>query len=237
MHPKICFFVITLLCGIIIRPVFAGDLQEKLDAKRDAFAEMADPQKIVDFAEGINLVAQSGVLQTAKNVGDMAPDFELISFTGERVSLTGLLKYGPVVIIWYRGEWCPYCNIHLQEYQNYLEAFEAAGATLVAISPQLQEYSMTMQQKNQLGFHVLSDPNHEIAERYGIAYRLPNIVQKHFSGRIDLDKYSGESSKRLPLTATYVVDTDGMISYAFIDADYKKRAEPETVLQEVQKLR
>ncbi|MBZ0166041.1 MAG: AhpC/TSA family protein [Candidatus Omnitrophica bacterium] len=230
-------FTFCLLVLFIASPAAAGSLQDQLDAKRDAFAENADPQVLADYQAGIDLVASSGVLQTAKNVGDIAPDFELISISGERIALGNMLKYGPVVLTWYRGEWCPYCNIHLQEYQKYLDTFESAGATLIAISPQTPDYSISTQQKNELGFHVLSDTRHEVAERYGIAYRVPTIVQERFAGRIDLDQYSGESSKRLPLSVTYVIDTDGMISYAFIDPDYKKRAEPEAVLDAVRKLR
>lgn len=234
------FKVLTMVCALVTMAattIFAASLQGQLDAKRDAFMEKAEPEKIEDYQAGIEQVAASGVLQTAKQVGDIAPDFSLNSAAGLRISLQERLKYGPVVLIWYRGEWCPYCNIQLQEYQKYARAFESAGATLIAISPQTHEYTLSTQQKNELGFHILSDPDHQIAERYGIAYRVPTVIQKHFEGRIDLDKYSGEGSRRLPLTATYVIDTDGMISYAFIDADYKKRAEPSEVLQEVQKLR
>ncbi len=229
--------------GILVFTVFfvpvagADTLQEQLDAKRAAFAEQADPQLQADFQTGIDLVAASGVLQTAKRVGDMAPEFSLIDAAGMRVTLQDKLKYGPVILIWYRGEWCPYCNIQLQEYHKWTRAFERAGATLIAISPQTHEYTISTQQKNQLGFHVVSDPNHEVAERYGITYRLPTVVQKHFEGRIDLDKHSGEGSRRLPLTATFVIDKDGMITYAFVDPDYKKRAEPAIVLDEVKKLR
>lgn len=215
----------------------AATLQEQLDAKRDAFIESAEPEKIADYQAGIDQVAASGVLQSAKQVGDIAPDFSLNSASGLRISLQERLKYGPVVLIWYRGEWCPYCNIQLQEYQKYAAEFERAGATLIAISPQTPDHTLSTLKKNDLGFQVVSDPNHQVAERYGIAYRVPTVVQKHFEGHIDLDEYSGEKSRRLPLTAAYVIDTDGMITYAFIDPDYKKRADPAVVLREVQKLR
>lgn len=229
--------ILALVLCVTSAGAVSASLQEQLDARRDAFAEKADPQMQEDFQTGVDLVASSGVLQTAKREGDIAPDFSLISAQGLRISLQERLKYGPVVLIWYRGEWCPYCSLQLREYQKYAGAFEAAGATLIAISPQTHEYTMSTKEKNELGFHVLSDANHEVAERYGIAYRVPTVVQKHFEGRIDLDAHSGEGSRRLPLTATYVIDTDGMITYAFVDPDYRKRAEPETVLNEVKKLR
>lgn len=229
--------LIVLFATFCVHSSAQASLQEKLDAKRDAFAQKAAPEMQEDFKTGIELVESSGVLQMAKQVGDIAPDFALNSADGQYISLKDRLKYGPVVLLWYRGEWCPYCNIQLQEYQQYLRAFESAGATLIAISPQAHQYTISTKDKNALGFYVLSDSKSQVAERYGIAFRLPTVVQKHFEGRIDLDTFNSDDSRRLPLSATYVIDKDGMITYAFIDADYRKRAEPSVVLDEVKKLR
>ena len=123
-----------------------------------------------------------------------------------------MLKKGPVVLTWYRGNWWPYCNLQLHDYQKILTKIHQAGAELVAVSPTTPDNSLNMAQKNALKFFVLSDAGNETAKKYGI------------------------DSLELPLAVTYVVGTDGIIRYAFLSADYRKRAETSVVLQEVQRI-
>jgi peroxiredoxin/YHS domain-containing protein len=208
----------------------ASTLQPQLDAMRAAFANAAPTDTVALYDKGIADVATSGVLDSALKVGAQAPDFTLPDATGASVNLKSLLTKGPVVVTWYRGGWCPYCNLQLREYQKAMPSFAVLNAQVVAISPQTPDNSLTTQQKNQLAFSVLSDTGNTVAKQFGIAYQLPREVAASFQGKLDLAKINGDASGELPLSATYVIGTDGLIRYAFVDADYRNRAEPEAIL-------
>lgn len=211
-------------------------LAAKLAERKASFSKSAPKNMKQDFATGIEKVRQSGVLESAKKLGDVAPDFALPGAHGDTVHLDELLKEGPVVLAWYRGGWCPYCNLELAALREATPRFEALGATLVAISPQLPDSSLSTKERNELPFIVLSDVGNAVGEEYGIVYRQADEVNKHFEGRIDLEAYNGDASFELPLPVTYVVDTDGVIRFAFVDADYTERAEPADVIAALQKL-
>ncbi len=168
----------------------------------------------------------------AKNAlaeGQKAKDFSLMGASGKTVNLFKELQKGPVVLIWYRGGWCPYCNLQLRSFQKELDTLKAAGAQLIAISPELPDNSMTTAQKNALTFHVLSDTNNAVAQEYGLVYTAPDDLKEKLPG-LDLRQHNGTKGRELPLTATYVVDRDATIQYAMITPDYKERAEPADVI-------
>ncbi|MEM9082142.1 MAG: peroxiredoxin-like family protein [Planctomycetota bacterium] len=206
-------------------------LQDKLDERRTAFNAQASDEMKAAFEQGVIEVGQDPAIANAKRVGDTAPNFTLPGPTGEQVELKNLLNNGPVVLTWYRGGWCPYCNIQLKAYQDRLDEFQALGAQLVALSPETPDNSLDTKQKNELEFHVLSDLGNRVAGSYGVAYILPTVVQQQFKGRLDVPGQNGDDTWGLPLAATYVIDTDGTIIYAYIDKDYRKRAEPEVILE------
>lgn len=213
-----------------------ASLQSQLDERRADFNARADEDTKQTYDRGVQQVGESGVMDTALRVGDDAPDFTLPSATGEDVTLSSLLAEGPVVLTWYRGGWCPYCNIQLKAYQERLADFQAAGAQLVAISPELPDNSLSTREKNELDFVVLSDQGLSVAEQFGIAYTLPTEVQDKFKGRLDLPTFNGDDSWRLPLSATYIIATDGTIRYAYLNEDYRERAETADLLAELGKL-
>ncbi|MFO0857815.1 MAG: YHS domain-containing (seleno)protein [Phycisphaerales bacterium] len=206
-------------------------LEAKLKALADNFAKNASPESLEVFESGIKEVAESAVMTTALKAGQTAPDFSLPDIQGHTVRLSDLLKQGPVVLTWYRGGWCPFCNIQLREYQAHIEEFKAAGATLVAISPQKPDRSLATSNSNSLSFPVLSDADNKTASQYGLTYKLPDRVAQSFKGRLDLSEYNGSDTNELPITATYIITKDGTIAQAFLDADYRKRAEPTDVIQ------
>lgn len=208
----------------------ASTLKPQLDAMREHFATNAPADVIALYDKGIRDVAAGGVIDTALKVGAKAPDFTLPDANGQSVALATLLTKGPVVVTWYRGAWCPYCNIQLREYQKAMPELTALGAHLVAISPQTPDNALTTQQKNELSFSVLSDKSNAVANQYGIAYTLPPEIAASFKGKLDLAKFNGDESNELPLSATYVIGTDSVIRYAFVDADYRNRAEPADIL-------
>jgi peroxiredoxin/YHS domain-containing protein len=218
-------------------PRTGSSLQSQLDALKKKFNESAPADRVKVYEDGIRQVAASGALENALKVGAKAPDFSLADASGKSTRLADLLKDGPVVLTWYRGGWCPYCNLQLRAYQHALPKFTAAGARLVALSPELPDNSLTTKEKEGLQFAVLSDKGNAVARQYGVAYRLPDELIAAFKGRLDLPRLNGDDSWELPLAATYLIGQDGTIAYAFIDADYRKRAEPAALLEALEKLR
>jgi len=213
---------------------FAGSLQKELDQKRADFLEKAPPEKIEFYQKGIDAVAASGIYERALAVGDQAPDFTLPNATGEKVTLADLLKQGPVVLTWYRGGWCPYCNIALSALQEKLPEIEKAGAQLVAISPETPDHSLETAEKQGLEFQVLSDVGNKVADTFGIVFKMTPDVAEAMEKGVGLSKWNADDSGELPLAATYVIEPDGKIAYAFLDADYRNRAEPSEVVEALQ---
>lgn len=206
-------------------------LQEVLNEKKEAFNTKAPEEKKKGYAEGIEAVAKSGVLENAMQVGDKAPDFSLTNAKGEDVKLSEYLAKGPVILTWYRGGWCPYCNLTLNRLQKELNKFTALGANLLALSPELPDSSISTKDKNELTFEVLSDIGNKVASEYGVVYKLTDYVANAYQKGFDLHKYNGDESDELPLSATYVIAQDGIIKFAFLDADYRNRAEPKEIIE------
>ena len=207
-------------------------LVAQLEARVAKFKEMAPPERVAAAEGAIANIADSGILDKAINLGDKAPDFTLPDALGNSVSLYEQLAKGPIILTWYRGSWCPYCNIQLHDYQKSLADINAAGAQLMAVSPELADSALSWKEKNELDFIVLSDVGNEVAREYGIVYRIPKGIEGGYvaGGRNDLTQYNGDDSLELPLAVTYVIGTDGTVEYAFVDADYRKRAETSDVV-------
>ena len=161
------------------------------------------------------------------------PSFSLSSATGRVVYSENLLKEGPVVISFYRGGWCPYCNLELKALQNILPEIEKHGGSLLAVSPELPDNSLSTQEKNELEFPVLSDTDNLVARSFGLEIDVPDLIVKLSKDlwELDLTKLNGTEKHILPVPATYVVGSDGLVKYAFVDADYTKRAEPAEILK------
>ncbi|WP_165230535.1 peroxiredoxin-like family protein [Aquisphaera insulae] len=226
----------TLLAQEPAKDAGNAPVRKELEAFRERMAKTAPPDRLKAYEDGIEEVRRSGVIEKALKVGNRAPDFELSDATGKKVKLSELIARGPVVLTWYRGGWCPYCNIALRGLHRSLPEIRSAGASLVAISPETPDNSLSTAEKNQLDFEVLSDRGSKAARAYGISYKIPSVVAEQFKGRLDLARYNGDDSGELPLGATYVVDRGGVIRYAFVDADYRKRAEPSEVIAELRRL-
>ncbi len=208
-------------------------LQEQIEARSSKSSTKADPAKKKAYADGIKAVIESGVVEKAKKKGDIAPEFTLKNATGKPITLSEALKEGPVVLTWYRGGWCPYCNLQLAAYQSILPEIEAAGATLIAVSPELPDRTLSTKEKNELEFEVVSDVNQKVANDYGLIFKLTPEVAGYYKEAFDLNAYNGKeaAADELPLAATYVITPDGKIVYSFLDGNYKKRAEPDAILE------
>ncbi|GHC55653.1 peroxiredoxin-like family protein [Ulvibacter litoralis] len=212
-----------------------GELDALLDVKRKEGIAKYSEEKNQIYTEGIAAVATSGILDKAINVGDKAPNFNLKNALNESVSLYNELEKGPVVLTWYRGGWCPYCNITLQYLQQKLPAFKKAGATLIALTPELPDNSLSTSEKNKLEFTVLSDVGNTVGKEYGVVFKLTNEVASIYEAAFGLNEKNGDESNELPLAATYVIDVNGIIQYAFLDADYRERAELTEIIAALKK--
>ncbi len=160
------------------------------------------------------------------SVGDKALDFTLSNAIGKDISLTRCLKSGPVIIKFYRGEWCPICNLDLRAIQKYLPEIKSLGGSVLAISPQKADDALTAKQKNNLGFEVLSDPNQNVIK----AYRLQFDPGEDYHNRRDLTLLNGDGSKLLPIPATFIIDQDFTIKAAHVEANYTERMLPEMMI-------
>lgn len=169
--------------------------------------------------------------------GEKAPNFTLPDASGNSVELYDQLKQGPVILTFYRGNWCPYCNMELRAYQQIIGEIHEAGAELLAISPQTPDHSMSVQEKHDLEYKVLSDVGNNVADEFNLVYRLPDyLIDIYKDNKLDVDKYNGDAEWTLPVSATYIISKDGTIAYEYTKADYKDRLEPSDVLAELKKL-
>jgi peroxiredoxin len=148
-------------------------------------------------------------------MSDQARDFPLTDQRTGEVYLSALLRKGPVVLIFYRGEWCPYCNLQLRTFQAHLDQIVALGAQLVAVSPQTPHHSLSMAEKNDLGFLVLSDVGTNVIDRYGLKYEVDAESRALFESiGNDVDPHNGPGGWVFPATATFVIGVDGAVRYA-----------------------
>lgn len=187
-------------------------------------------------AQMMSFVSSEDAAKKALNVGAKAPEFELKDSTGKLVSSKDLLKQGNVVLTFYRGSWCPFCNTYLRKLGQRMPDITAAGGHLVAISVENPDASMAIAKKNEVLFPVLSDPNLDVARQFGIVYEMPpDTAEKYKKNGLDVAKHNGTEKPELPLAVTYIINKKGIITYAFIETDYKKRAEPDVIIENLKK--
>ncbi|MEE4417812.1 peroxiredoxin-like family protein [Streptomyces bugieae] len=209
------------------------ELQELFETKHHKLS--ADALEIMD--RGARELAATGMAGRAVGVGAQAPRFTLPSATGREVTLDSLLADGPVVLTFYRGAWCPYCNLALRALQQHHDAIAACGARLVAISPQIPDESLSLIEKEQLAFEVLSDDGSEVAKAFGIAFDLSEELGDLYDQLgFDLQRVNSSNARTLPLPATYVIDRTGVIRWAFVSTDYTVRAEPSDIVSALNSL-
>jgi peroxiredoxin len=183
----------------------------------EGFGRIRADQAAVDYAA------------RAPKVGDRAPGFTLPDQLGRQVSLAGELQQGPVVLIFYRGEWCPYCNIMLRTYGLRAADFSQRGARLVAVSPQTPDNSLTMAEKHSLEFPVLSDEGGEMIGTYGLKYDVASRELYEAVG-CDLAKFNGKGGWILPAPAVFVIDREEIVRFVGVNGDYTQRVEPDEAL-------
>lgn len=208
------------------------NLQNELDGLRQAVKEKAPPHVVPTIEATTQRLRDFGLTKSSLQPGQTITDFELPDATGKIVSSARLRRSGPLLILFYRGTWCPFCNLTVQAYQGRLQAFQERGVTLVAISPQTPDNSLTLQQKHSLNFPLLSDRGNTVARQFGIVFQLdPALKQVQEQFGVDIPSYNGDDRFELPIPGTFLVSSDGRILKSFVEADYMKRLAPETAIE------
>jgi len=176
--------------------------------------------------------------QPGLNAGIKAPDFTATNHLGKKIQLSQFYKNGPVVLVFYRGGWCPYCNLQLNDLQSKINEFNAKNATIIAVSIDKASKSAETANKNNLDFDVIGNPGGDILKAYDLVYQVPDDLAKKYKEEynIDLEAASGRTDHVIAIPATYIIDTTGTITFAYANEDYKVRPSPGTILQELEKL-
>jgi peroxiredoxin len=207
------------------------ELEQELSAFRAEFERTAPSGRAALYSAKVEELRRQFPVNDVLAVGDEASDFTLPDSRGRQVSLSTVLRAGPAVVMFYRGGWCPYCNIQLRAYQRALPEIAALGGQIIAISPQLPDGSLSVAEKNALEFDVLSDVGNVVGRSFGLVYALPEELRAAM--RLNdkaLPRINGDDRWELPLTATFVIAQDRRVALAYVDVDYRLRLAPEDIV-------
>jgi peroxiredoxin len=212
------------------------NLQDELGAQRQAIREKTPRHVVPTIEEATQRLRDAGLTASALQPGQTITDFELPDTTGGLVNSANLRRSGPILILFYRGTWCPFCNLTVRAYQERLQAFKSRGVTLVAISPQTPDNAWILQEEHSLKFPLLSDSENVVARQFGIVFQLdPALKQVLEQFGVDVAAYNGDDSFELPLPATFLVARDGKVLKSYVEVDYMKRLAPETAIEWIDK--
>jgi peroxiredoxin len=197
-----------------------------------------DPALIAHYRATVVPELGYGDPQVALQVGDPAPPFRHNDQNGTAYDLPTLLRHGPVVLTFYRGGWCPFCNVQLRAFQLVRSQLRALKATLLLISPAVFAETLTLIEREALQFPLITDHGNQLARQYGVAFAFdPKLRERHLAQGVNLAELNSAGDWALPLPATFVIDRQGIISYAHVSADYTQRVDPAAVLTALQRLR
>lgn len=206
-------------------------LKDQLEAVKKRTIENVPAQKLEIMFAATQQLQDQHLSQSALKKGDQLPSFKLSDATGLQLTSTDLLSQGGIVLSFYRGGWCPYCNLELKALQEILPEIEAKGYQLVAITPEIPDHSLTTSQKNELKFAVLSDIGNHFAKEMGLVFQMPEDLRAlYHSFNLDVSKHNGNTDYELPMPATYIINSEGKITFSFIPEDYTERLEPSAIL-------
>jgi peroxiredoxin len=209
-------------------------LEEALRNRSKQFTAETPSEIVTAMLQADVSLMCSGLTEHALKAGDLALDFSLSDIRGNTVSLSSLRKSGPVVISFYRGDWCPYCTLELQALAELHPEIVRLGASLIAISPQKPDSTAALYAP----FMLANDPGSKVARDYGLAFRLPDALHPIYERLgYPLSKVNAASDWVLPIPATYVVAPDGRIVLSYVDVDYRHRLEPSEITKVLSGLR
>jgi peroxiredoxin len=212
-------------------PAGPFDLTNELSRWRE-LRDVAVPAAVVaSMDRATTELTESEILARVAAVGSPAPDFVLPNAVGGQVSLNQLLASGPVVISFYRGVWCPFCNLEQRALQQALPHITSLGGSLVAISGMTPDHSMSMVERLRLTYEILTDAGLLVARRYGLVFELPEYLRGAYARMgHPIPQFNGTAEHTLPIAGTFVVDTGGIIRFAYANPNYMHRADPADVL-------
>lgn len=210
-------------------------LKNDINKFKEDFKQQVPEHMRNTMTQAIERLRQQNIRQNALQVGDTITPFTLLDAQNKAISMNELIdKNNFIVLNFYRGLWCPFCNLELRQLQKIVPELKILHAQLVAISPQTPDFSLMTQQNNELNYEVLSDKNNTVARKFGLVYSLDDELRPLYeSFGIDILESNKTDSYDLPLPATYVVNKHFEIIYAFVDEDYTNRCEPETILHAI----
>jgi peroxiredoxin len=203
----------------------------QLDRTRTRMLVAASADARQDFISAMHQLVREGAAKNARRYPDVVSDFSLRNSNREMRQLGEFLDMGPVVLSFFLGGWCPFCNLELAALQKALPRVRNSGAAVIAVSPQSPDQSDSLKRRLHLDFEILSDPDNRVALEYGLRFRVPETLQSLFlAWGVDLALWNGGSSWTLPVPATYILDSAGRITHDFVDTDYTKRMDPEYIV-------
>ena len=206
-------------------------LSEVLLAKKNATAQNLAPEKYAIMQASTEALIKESLSTKALQKGSKLPSFDLLNAKENKVNLESF-KSKFLVVSFYRGGWCPYCNVELKALQNILPELKELDADLIAISPETPDNSLTTSEKNELSFAVLSDVGNTYAKSLGLVFQMPEDLRAlYHSFNLNVDAHNGNKDYELPMPATYVVNEQREVIYSFISEDYTERLEPSTILE------
>lgn len=217
------------MSNVIDVPSYKDELKEL----KEQLAGMIPEDKFSIFNSDAAQLAKTHKSPLKLNKGDKASPFSLPNALGNQISLNTMLKQGPVVLTFYRGSWCPYCNLQLKNYQKILPQIKQAGANLIAVSPMTPDNSMGMKETNELEFEVLSDAGNNVARLFTTVFKNDNAPVKAMTEMgYDFFSFYGDESGELPVPVTFVISQEGTIKFASSEGgDYRERVEPQAILE------
>lgn len=191
------------------------------------------PQEILEtFRKSIEDLKTRKIEENSIQIGNQMPEFSLPNALGKIINSEDILKDGKMILVFYRGSWCPYCNLELKFLQDHLSRIKDKGAALVAVSPQSPDHSLNMAEKNNIEFEVLTDVDNNLAKKLGITFQLQDFVIPHYKSLgINLFDFNKNNDNVLPVPAVFIVDENRMVTYKFLDVNYMNRVDMEELIQ------
>ena len=240
--PLITILGSLLLASIVVTPSFAES--SLADQIKNHMEQQSKGKNAHKFSAEDKATMEKAAVDLAKampnpglKVGQRAPEFTLPNAYGKQVQLSSLLKKGPVIINFYRGAWCPFCNLELRALKQNLSEFKKYGATLISITPQKPDKSLQQVKKDKFPFDILSDLDSSVIKKYKMFFTLPpKLTALYKKLGLDLEVFNGKGRNELPVPGTYVLDKNGIIRAAYANTDYTKRMEPQAIIDALKKL-
>ncbi|MEM9077785.1 MAG: peroxiredoxin-like family protein [Bacteroidota bacterium] len=207
-------------------------LTEELTQRRENSAKVIPQDKYAVMQQSTQELLEAKLSTQALQTGDTLPDFRLPDENQNEVTLDEIFQEDYLIVSFYRGGWCPYCNMELRALQQLSSDFENLRAGIVAISPETPDNSLTTSEKNELQFKILSDIDNQYAKELNLAFQMPNTLREvYHSFGLHVDQHNGNSNYELPMPATYVIDKNKTIIYDFVPEDYTQRLDPKDILE------